>query len=80
MCAEAMAGEPWDYSFDVYSLGVVLFEIMSNAQPFESATIQSLHQLVVKSGLNPLSHYRQLKGFSPGEPTRGEPHPRALAV
>ena len=44
---EALAGEEPDYSFDLWSLSVVLFEVITGANPFRGATVHhSLENII----------------------------------
>jgi hypothetical protein len=71
MCAEALSGEQWESGFDVHALGVVIFEIMTNARPFDGVTLSKLQQLVIGAAMNPLTYYREMRGFGPFQPTIG---------
>lgn len=43
--------QPYDYQSDLYSLGVVLFEMLALRRPFEQATLEELRSAVVTSSI-----------------------------
>lgn len=53
---EQVRGKPLDARSDQYSLGVILYEMLSGAKPFDGANIPAIMQEIVNGPLKPLHH------------------------
>ncbi|MHB8874714.1 MAG: serine/threonine protein kinase [Myxococcaceae bacterium] len=53
MAPEQVEGKPIDHRIDVYSLGVLLFELLTGVQPFDGQTIAEILRAQV---VNPMPH------------------------
>ncbi len=63
MSPEQIAGEPLTFHSDMYSLGVVLFELLTGARPFRADSIEALVHKIVNEEAPPPSSLR--KGLTP---------------
>lgn len=54
MAPELCAEKPYDGGADIWSLGVLLYEMMAQARPFNATTAPALSQLVMKGKCVPL--------------------------
>ncbi|MDP9147707.1 MAG: serine/threonine protein kinase [Acidobacteriota bacterium] len=55
-CPEQILGKPQDARSDIFSLGTVLYEMVTGHRPFEAETIQGICHRVVSSTPLPASH------------------------
>jgi serine/threonine protein kinase len=58
MCPEQAKGEPCDYRADIYSLGVVLHEMLTGRAPFTSAYAFAVLKLIINNVPPPISTRR----------------------
>jgi serine/threonine-protein kinase len=56
MSPEQVSGEPFDHRADVFSLGVVLYEMLTGVTPFSGDDITQLMHQVVNAAVIPPSH------------------------
>jgi len=54
-CPEQIMGRPQDSRSDIFSLGVVLYEIITGKRPFDSDSLQGICNHVLSSTPNPVS-------------------------
>jgi eukaryotic-like serine/threonine-protein kinase len=54
-CPEQIMGRPQDARSDIFSLGVVLYEIITGKRPFDSNSLQGICNHVLSSTPNPVS-------------------------
>ena len=54
-CPEQIMGRPQDARSDIFSLGVVLYEIITGKRPFDSDSLQGICNHVLSSTPNPVS-------------------------
>jgi serine/threonine protein kinase len=59
MSPEQIAGEPLTFHSDMYSLGVVLYELLTGKRPFGAASIEGLLQKILKEDPAPPSSLRK---------------------
>jgi len=55
-CPEQIMGRPQDARSDIFSLGVVLYEMVTGTKPFEADTLQGVCNRVLSSMVTPPSH------------------------
>jgi serine/threonine protein kinase len=55
-CPEQIMGRPQDARSDIFSLGVVLYEMVTGTQPFEADSLQGVCNRVLSSTVTPPSH------------------------
>ena len=55
-CPEQIMGRPQDARSDIFSLGVVLYEMVTGTKPFEADTLQGVCNRVLSSTVTPPSH------------------------
>ena len=55
-CPEQIMGKPQDARSDIFSLGVVLYEMVTGKRPFDSDTLQGVCSRVLSSTPLPPSH------------------------
>lgn len=58
MAAELLAGEPADARTDLYSLGVVLYQLLSGVLPFSAETPETLIKQIRQHEIHPLKPFR----------------------
>jgi len=61
---EQVAGEPVDHRTDIFSVGVVIYEMVAGQRPFKGTTIVDVLHSIVNNPPKPLAH------FNPRTPTR----------
>ena len=61
---EQVAGEPVDHRTDIFSLGIVIYEMLSGQRPFKGTTIVDVLHSIVNNPPRPLAH------FNPRTPPR----------
>jgi len=54
MCPECLFGEPYSKNADCWSLGVVLYQLMTFRLPFEARTMPGMAKLVKKLQYTPV--------------------------
>ena len=59
MSPEQVGGHPVDARSDIFSLGSVLYEMLTGAQPFAGGNLGQLLNAILHSSQPPLSHHRQ---------------------
>ena len=55
-CPEQIMGRPQDARSDIFSLGVVLYEMVTGTQPFAADSLQGVCNRVLSSTVSPASH------------------------
>jgi serine/threonine-protein kinase len=55
-CPEQIMGRPQDARSDIFSLGVVLYEMVTGSKPFEADSLQGVCNRVLSSTVTPPSH------------------------
>jgi serine/threonine-protein kinase len=55
-CPEQIMGRPQDARSDIFSLGVVLYEMVTGTKPFAADTLQAVCNRVLSSAVTPPSH------------------------
>jgi serine/threonine protein kinase len=55
-CPEQIMGRPQDARSDIFSLGVVLYEMVTGTKPFAADTLQGVCNRVLSSAVTPPSH------------------------
>lgn len=55
-CPEQIMGRPQDARSDIFSLGVVLYEMVTGTKPFEADSLQGVCNRVLSSTVTPPSH------------------------
>jgi eukaryotic-like serine/threonine-protein kinase len=55
-CPEQVLGKPQDARSDIFSLGVVLYELITGKRPFDSDSLQGICQRILSSTPLPVSH------------------------
>jgi predicted Ser/Thr protein kinase len=58
MSPEQVDGRPTDVRTDIYSLGVILYELVTGRRPFSGATVSQLMYQIAHGDLQPPSAYR----------------------
>lgn len=56
-CPEQIAGKPQDGRSDLFSLGIVLYELVTKQRPFDADTLQGVSNRVMSHEPLPPSHY-----------------------
>ena len=64
MSPEQAGGDKIDYHTDIFSLGVVLYELLTGTHPFQAKTMPALFKNIVSENPVPLENYRT--GLPPG--------------
>jgi serine/threonine-protein kinase len=62
MCPEQAHGEPVDHRGDIFSLGVVLYEMLTGRAPFRGAHTYAVLKEVIAASPEPLERYRAEAG------------------
>jgi len=55
-CPEQILGKPQDSRSDIFSLGVILYEMITGARPFKADSLQGMCSLIMSSTPLPPSH------------------------
>jgi len=58
MSPEQIQGKPLSFHSDMYSLGVVIYELLTGKRPFVADNIDALMQAIIKGGAVPPSQHR----------------------
>jgi serine/threonine protein kinase len=58
MCPEQAHGEPVDYRADIFSLGVLLYEMLSGRAPFRGAHTFAVLRSIIEASPEPVSLHR----------------------
>lgn len=54
MSPEVCSGKPYDSKADVWSIGVILYELITLRKPFESDSIEGVFDKIINSPMDPL--------------------------
>ena len=58
MSPEQVAGRPMDHRTDIFSLGIVLYQMVSGRRPFDGSTSIELASAILRDAPRPLSEIR----------------------